>query len=83
MRYVPAFYLCARELTATLVVFNRYAIRESSSLVKIFKNFKEKKSFKPDFGAEGNVNMMYCRLVILEVDSSHYLPHCIYSYSSL
>uniref|UniRef100_A0A8D0AFM5 Beta'-coat protein n=1 Tax=Sander lucioperca TaxID=283035 RepID=A0A8D0AFM5_SANLU len=32
---------------------NRYAIRESNSIVKIFKNFKEKKSFKPDFGAEG------------------------------
>ncbi|CAB1325949.1 unnamed protein product [Coregonus sp. 'balchen'] len=32
---------------------SEYAIRESSSLVKIFKNFKEKKSFKPDFGAEG------------------------------
>lgn len=31
-----------------------YAIRESSSVVKIFKNFKEQKSFKPDFGAEGN-----------------------------
>ncbi|XP_019519453.1 PREDICTED: coatomer subunit beta' [Hipposideros armiger] len=30
----------------------RYAIRESNSVVKIFKNFKEKKSFKPDFGAE-------------------------------
>jgi hypothetical protein len=30
----------------------RYAIRESNSIVKIFKNFKEKKSFKPDFGAE-------------------------------
>uniref|UniRef100_A0A8C2NRQ4 Coatomer subunit beta' n=1 Tax=Capra hircus TaxID=9925 RepID=A0A8C2NRQ4_CAPHI len=29
-----------------------YAIRESNSVVKIFKNFKEKKSFKPDFGAE-------------------------------
>lgn len=35
---------------------NRYAIRESTSIVKIFKNFKEKKSFKPDFGAEGNDN---------------------------
>lgn len=35
-------------------ILNRYAIRESSSVVKIFKNFKEKKSFKPDFGAEGN-----------------------------
>ena len=30
-----------------------YGIRESNSLVKIFKNFKEQKSFKPDFGAEG------------------------------
>uniref|UniRef100_A0A8D2ZTZ4 Beta'-coat protein n=1 Tax=Scophthalmus maximus TaxID=52904 RepID=A0A8D2ZTZ4_SCOMX len=32
---------------------SEYAIRESTSVVKIFKNFKEKKSFKPDFGAEG------------------------------
>ena len=31
----------------------RYAVRESSSKVKIFKNFKEKKSFKPEFGADG------------------------------
>ena len=31
-----------------------YAIREGSSTVKIFKNFKEQKSFKPDFGAEGS-----------------------------
>ncbi|XP_052832587.1 coatomer subunit beta' [Octopus bimaculoides] len=30
-----------------------YAIRESNSLVKISKNFKEQKTFKPDFGAEG------------------------------
>ena len=30
-----------------------YAIREGSSMVKIFKNFKELKSFKPDFGCEG------------------------------
>ncbi|XP_005099692.1 coatomer subunit beta' [Aplysia californica] len=30
-----------------------YAIREGSTSVKIFKNFKEQKSFKPDFGAEG------------------------------
>lgn len=30
-----------------------YAIREGSTSVKIFKNFKELKSFKPDFGAEG------------------------------
>ncbi|CAB1348140.1 unnamed protein product, partial [Coregonus sp. 'balchen'] len=32
---------------------SEYATRESTSMVKIFKNFKEKKSFKPDFGAEG------------------------------
>uniref|UniRef100_A0A4W5PBH7 Coatomer subunit beta' n=1 Tax=Hucho hucho TaxID=62062 RepID=A0A4W5PBH7_9TELE len=32
---------------------SEYATRESTSMVKIFKNFKEKKYFKPDFGAEG------------------------------
>lgn len=32
---------------------SQYAIRESHSMVKIFKNFKQKKAFKPDFGAEG------------------------------
>lgn len=32
---------------------SQYATRESSSMIKIFKNFKEKKAFKPDFGAEG------------------------------
>ena len=32
---------------------SEYAVRESSSSVKLFKNFKEKKSFKPEFGAEG------------------------------
>ena len=31
----------------------RYAVRESSTRVKIFKNFKEKKAFKPEFGADG------------------------------
>lgn len=31
---------------------SEYAIREGSSTVKVFKNFKEKKSFKPEFGAE-------------------------------
>uniref|UniRef100_A0A665VZF1 Beta'-coat protein n=1 Tax=Echeneis naucrates TaxID=173247 RepID=A0A665VZF1_ECHNA len=30
-----------------------YAIREGNNMVKIFKNFKEKKIFKPEFGAEG------------------------------
>ncbi|XP_054453239.1 coatomer subunit beta'-like [Anoplopoma fimbria] len=32
---------------------SQYAVREGSSMIKIFKNFKEKKTFKPDFGAEG------------------------------
>uniref|UniRef100_A0A8D0AGJ3 Beta'-coat protein n=1 Tax=Sander lucioperca TaxID=283035 RepID=A0A8D0AGJ3_SANLU len=32
---------------------SQYAIREGSSMVRIFKNFKEKKAFKPDFGTEG------------------------------
>ncbi|KAM7413597.1 hypothetical protein PAMA_020808 [Pampus argenteus] len=32
---------------------SQYATREGNSKVKIFKNFKEKKAFKPDFGAEG------------------------------
>ena len=30
-----------------------YAVRETGGTVKIFKNFKEQKSFKPDFGIEG------------------------------
>ncbi|XP_029374237.1 coatomer subunit beta' isoform X2 [Echeneis naucrates] len=32
---------------------SQYAIREGNNMVKIFKNFKEKKIFKPEFGAEG------------------------------
>ncbi|XP_071840387.1 coatomer subunit beta'-like [Apostichopus japonicus] len=32
---------------------SEYATRESSTSVKLFKNFKERKNFKPDFGAEG------------------------------
>jgi len=31
---------------------SEYATRESNYNVKLFKNFKEKKSFKPDFGCE-------------------------------
>lgn len=34
---------------------SEYAVRESVTSVKIFKNFKEKKQFKPEFGAEGKV----------------------------
>lgn len=32
---------------------SEYAIRENTVQVKIFKNFKERTSFKPEFGAEG------------------------------
>ncbi|XP_070685198.1 coatomer subunit beta'-like [Pempheris klunzingeri] len=32
---------------------SQYATREGNSMVKIFKNFKQRKAFKPDFGAEG------------------------------
>uniref|UniRef100_A0A3B4AGK3 Coatomer subunit beta' n=1 Tax=Periophthalmus magnuspinnatus TaxID=409849 RepID=A0A3B4AGK3_9GOBI len=32
---------------------SQYAIREGGNKVKIFKNFKEKKAFKPDLGCEG------------------------------
>lgn len=32
---------------------SEYAIRESGTVIKMFKNFKEKTTLKPDFGAEG------------------------------
>jgi coatomer subunit beta' len=32
---------------------SEYAIRETSGAVKLFRNFKERKSFTPDYGAEG------------------------------
>nr|CAG4648502.1 EOG090X01FO [Polyphemus pediculus] len=32
---------------------SEYAVRESVSSIKVFKNFKEKKQFKPDMPAEG------------------------------
>jgi len=31
---------------------SEYAVRENASTIKLFKNFKEKKTFKPEFGAE-------------------------------
>lgn len=48
----PFVYL--KSISTYTSFLHRYAIRESNSVVKIFKNFKDKKSFKPDFGAEGN-----------------------------
>ena len=41
-----------------------YAIREGSTSVKIFKNFKEQKSFKPDFGCEGNSEALCLRIIL-------------------
>jgi hypothetical protein len=32
---------------------SEYAIRENSASIKLFKNFKERRVFKPEFGAEG------------------------------
>jgi len=32
---------------------SEYAVRENNTTIKIYKNFNERKSFKPDFGAEG------------------------------
>lgn len=49
---------------------SEYAIREGTSTVKVFKNFKEKKSFKPDFGAEGN-NRIQWHLHIIRLDNTN------------
>lgn len=40
---------------------SEYATLENSSTIKVFKNFKERKSFKPEYGAEGKA----CVLCIL------------------
>ncbi|CAG0887580.1 unnamed protein product [Cyprideis torosa] len=32
---------------------SEYAVRETTSTIKLFKNFKEKTTFKPEFGADG------------------------------
>ena len=31
---------------------SEYAVRENASTIKLFKNFKERKTFRPDCGAE-------------------------------
>lgn len=38
---------------------SEYAIRESNGTVKCFRNFKERKSFTPDYGAEGKITVNY------------------------
>ena len=45
--------VCVCHCNNGTLVSIRYAIRESSNKIKLFKNFKEKKAFKPDLGAEG------------------------------
>lgn len=43
---------------------SEYATLESSSTIKVFKNFKERKCLKPEYGAEGklwhfNLNLLF------------------------
>lgn len=38
---------------------NVYAVRESASNVKVFKNFKEFKALKPDYSLEGKENLIF------------------------
>lgn len=66
---LPCSIPLIRELPAVLLFlfYYRYAIRESNSIVKLFKNFKEKKSFKPDFGAEGNEHVCRIELWLLKI----------------
>lgn len=41
---------------------SEYAIRESNGTVKCFRNFKERKSFQPDYGAEGGFLLYFFRM---------------------
>jgi len=56
---------------------SQYAIREGSSTVQIFKNFKEQKSFKPDFGAEGKTVVTKCSLFITFFLVYNYVKFCV------
>jgi coatomer subunit beta' len=53
-----------------------YSIREGSNTLQIFKNFKESKSFKPDFGAEGLLRH-------LQYSSIHYHLLLFHSFSGI
>ena len=47
---------------------SEYAVRENASTVKIFKNFKEKKTFRPDFGAEAIFGgRLYVRVCVCNI----------------
>ena len=62
---------------------SEYAVRENASTIKLFKNFKERKSFRPDFGAEsiygghllgvkspsGNLYYIWYLIVRIEIDN--------------
>lgn len=48
---------------------SEYAIRESSGTVKCFRNFKERKSFTPDYGAEGKI--LPCSIWVNRSTSEH------------
>lgn len=54
-----------RNITLKCVYFHRYAIIEGSNFVKIFRNFKEKMAFKPEFGAEGELPFLFSHLIQL------------------
>lgn len=38
---------------------SEYAVREGTTTIKVFKNFKEKKSFRPEYGADGTYFVWY------------------------
>jgi len=50
---------------------SEYAVRENASTVKLFKNFKERKTFRPDFGAEA---IFGGRKLFLERSLQHLTP---------
>ncbi|KAJ4450940.1 Coatomer subunit beta' [Periplaneta americana] len=54
---------------------SEYATREGSSTVKVFKNFKEKKAFKPEFGAEASTCILVREreLVCLATEESYFI----------
>lgn len=41
---------------------SEYATLDNNSTIKVFKNFKERKNFKPDYGAEGTA-IQRCRQI--------------------
>lgn len=60
-----------------------YAIRESSSSIKLFRNFKERKALKPDSSAEGILFILWLGGIYLHHISSVFplfvSPVCIFA----